>query len=174
MRSNTAPWGGRASRKEKPSNWRGHPSIPRLVQFTSRSAPRHSRSRVSGSKGAGVRRGCRAHSSPARFRVRLQTRTRSAPAWAKARATALAAPPAPSRVTVLPAGSKPSTSPRADKAPAPSVLKPTHAPSRRQTVFTAPVRRAAGSMPSSRGSRSSLWGMVALKPATPWSRAQRR
>ena len=59
-------------------------------------------------------------------------------------------------------------------APAPSVLKPTHFPSRRQTVFTAPMARAAGSMWSSRGSRSSLWGMVALKPATPFSLAQAR
>ena len=97
-----------------------------------------------------------------------------AAARASAQATARAAPPAPSRVTVRRPGLKRSSHSRAARKPGPSVLCPYNFPSRRQTVFTEPMARAALSSSSIRGIRSSLWGMVALKPITPFSLAQPR
>ena len=166
---------GRASTKDRSSNCPPVPSMPRLVQFTSREHRGASRARVSPSIPAGASRpaGSPAHSCAARSGVRLQTYTRSAPARASLGAAARAAPPAPSSSTVRPAGSSPASR-RARRKPSPSVLWPSARPFRRRTVFTAPYPRASSVRVSIRGTRCSLWGMVALKPTTPSALAAAR
>ena len=148
--------------------------MPRLVQLMRIWVDSAVWDRVAGSKPARLMPPPAAwHRAEALAASRAHTVTRLALARSSAGATERAAPPAPRRVTERSATAWPCCSSAATK-PSPSVLKPQSCPSRRQTVFTEPVRSALPSRRSTSSYRACLWGMVALKPVNSPARTRSR